>query len=399
VLAELRAAKLPRTYWLVWWGTLVNRLGGFIVPLLTIYLMKQRNLDAAEAGGVAMGFGIGQVGASIVGGQLADRVGRRASLLISLFGGSIAMVALGQARDLLAIRLLVIAVGFIGEIYRPAVAAIVSDVVEPAKRQVAFGYLYWAVNLGFAAASAIGGLLADHDFQLLFYFDAATTAAYGLIVAFYVPETRPANPPARDPEVVAAESPWRDPQLLLLVLLGFASAFMILQIGAPLSAHMTWQGFAPSTYGFVMAGNGVLIVLLQPRLSRWSAQHDASRVLAGASLLFGVGMLAHGLAPIALAHLAAVAIWTTGEILDSPTKSAVLAGLAPTHARGRYQASMVFAWGLAQIAAPKLGTWIWEYAGHGVLWGGCFGLSIGVAALYLATGPSRRRRLATAKPP
>ena len=26
----------PRAYWYVWWGTLVNRLGGFVIPLLTI---------------------------------------------------------------------------------------------------------------------------------------------------------------------------------------------------------------------------------------------------------------------------------------------------------------------------------------------------------------------------
>lgn len=88
------ASFAPRSFWVVWWGTLVNRLGGFVIPLLTIYLIEVRKLSVAEAGGIVSVFGAGNMIASFVGGQLTDRLGRRATMLVSLFGGAAAMAGL-----------------------------------------------------------------------------------------------------------------------------------------------------------------------------------------------------------------------------------------------------------------------------------------------------------------
>lgn len=387
-------AALPRAYWLVWWGTLINRLGGFVVPLLTVYLLRVRTLDVDVVGTIMMGFGAGQVAASIVGGQLADRLGRKPTLLISLVGGAAVMIGFGQARDLAAVRVLVVAVGFVGELYRPAVAALVTDVVPAERRLVAFGYLYWAVNLGFAVASALGGLVADHDFRILFYADAATSLVYAVIIALRVPETRPALPPRKNHAL--ADSPLTDLHFMIYMALAFCGAFVLLQSGAPLTAHMTWQGFAPSTIGLVMAVNGVAIVVLQPSLTRLAGRFPSSRVLAIASVLGGAGMAIHGVAAVAMVHAGAVVMWTIGEMLDSPVRSSLVAQMAPTAARGRYQGMMVLSWGLAQIAAPKLGTWVWKHAGPAVVWGGSCALGVVIAALYLATARSRERRLARA---
>jgi MFS family permease len=389
--ATVRRAA-PRVFWFVWWGTLVNRLGGFVVPLLTIYLTKMRGATVAEAGAVVSFFGAGQVAASIVGGQLTDRVGRRATMLVSLFGGAFAMAALGQARELTEISVCVTAVGFVGELYRPAVAAFISDVVPPGQRLHAFGVLYWAINLGFAFAGTVGGLIADIDFSILFYVDAATSAAFGVIIALNVPETRPAR--ETHTTTRARVSPFADGQFMIFVALNFASALIAMQTQAALSAHMTWQGFSPSTFGMVIAVNGVLIIVLQPLLTSWIARFEPSRVLAVSALLFGGAMAIHGIAPVALAHAGAVMVWTIGEILESPTKSAIVAQMAPVSARGRYQGMLVMSWGLAQVAGPRLGTWIWQHAGPPVLWNGCFALGIAIAAALLATGPARARRLA-----
>src|SRR3954463_2749568 len=175
------AAVAPRTYWYVWWGTLVNKLGGFVDPLLTIYLTTVRHFSVSEAGGVVSVFGAGAIGASLTGGYLSDRFGRKITLVTSLFGGAAALTALGLARDTTAIVVLVGVTGFVAELYRPAVSAIVADVVPIAQRAKAYGLLHWVINIGFAVAAVIGGLLADLDFTLLFIADAATMAIYGVI--------------------------------------------------------------------------------------------------------------------------------------------------------------------------------------------------------------------------
>lgn len=386
------AASAPRTYWYVWWGSLVNRLGGFVAPLLTIYLTTQRHLAVDKAGAIVMWFGAGQVAASIAGGQLTDRVGRRATMLLSLFGGAIVMVALGRARGLSEITVLVAALGFIGELYRPAVFAFVADVTPPETRLYAFGLLYWAINLGFAVAASVGGFVADYDFSLLFYVDAATTFLFAVLIAFKVPETRPTA--VRGPVDAPSVSPLLDRQFMMFVTLSLFGSIIAMQAGATLSAHMTWQGFSASTYGLVLAVNGVLIIVLQPFLTRWTGKGDPSRVLALSVMLYGVAMAAHGLAPIALAHAGAVAIWTLGEIIESPMKGSIVSDMAPASARGRYQGTLVMTWGLAQMIGPRLGTWLWTHEGPAVVWDGSLALGTVTAILYLVTGPARRRRMA-----
>ena len=166
-----------------------------------------------------------------------------------------------------------------------------------------------------------------------------------------------------------------------------------MQLGSVLPAHMAWQGFSSATYGLVMAVNGLMIIIVQPLMISWSSRRDAQRIMIAAALLYGVGLVAHGLAPIALAHAAAVMIWSMGEILESPTRSAVVAAMAPASARGRYQGMFVMTWGFGQMIGPKVGTYIWQDVGPGALWAACAGLAVIVALTLWATAAPRRARM------
>jgi MFS family permease len=387
------AAVAPRAYWYVWWGTLVNKLGGFVIPLLTIYLITVRHVSVSEAGGIVAVFGAGSIAASLVGGYLSDRLGRKITLMISLFGGAIAISVLGQLRDLHAITAMVGAVGFVGELYRPAVLAIVADVVPPAQRVQAYGLLHWVINIGFAFAAVIGGVLASVDFTILFVADAATMAIYGVIVLVAVPETRP--PVATHAAAAPASPSWiTDREFVVFVAIMFALVLLPLQSSAPLAAHMTWQGFTPAAFGGAIAVNGVLIIALQPTISTWSARHDPTRMLIAAALFYGVGLALHGAATNLALHAAAVTVWTMGEILESPTRSSIVAAMAPADARGRYQGAVAMTFGAGQLVGPKLGTWVWQREGPGTLWASCLVLGGLVALALAATGPARRRHMA-----
>ena len=101
----------------------------------------------------------------------------------------------------------------------------------------------------------------------------------------------------------------------------------------------------------------------------------------------------HGLASTLWLHGAAVTVWTLGEILEAPARSTIVAAMAPTSARGRYQGAVVLSFGLARLVAPKLGTWTWEHQGPSTLWASCLALGILVALGHAAAAPARRRRL------
>ena len=84
------------------------------------------------------------------------------------------------------------AVGLVAELYRPAVQAMVADIVPEAQRLRAYGLLYWAVNLGFSLSPLIAGFVARQSYLALFVADAVTTFVFAAIILWRVPETLPA---------------------------------------------------------------------------------------------------------------------------------------------------------------------------------------------------------------
>src|SRR3990170_1089612 len=136
-------------------------------------------------------FGAGSFIAQFTGGELADRLGRHPVMLMGFFITPIFMITFGLARDLALISIATLIVGFFTDLYRPAVGAAIADLVPSESRTRAYGYNYWAINLGAAIAPVIAGLLANYTYLALFIGDALTTLAFGLIVYFGIRETRP----------------------------------------------------------------------------------------------------------------------------------------------------------------------------------------------------------------
>ncbi len=389
-LIEVRRS-LPDVYWVVWVGTLVNRMGGFVMPLLTFYLTKERGFSVATAGRIVALFGAGAVVAALVGGVLADRLGRRPTMLLSMVGGGVLMIGLGFARDIWWIAANTFLLGIAGELYRPAVFAFVSDVVPAKDRLRAFGYLYWVINLAFAAAILIGGLMARWSYTALFIGDAVTMFGFAVLVAVKLPETRPTEHDgqgggARLADVLA------DRTFMIFWALTFGLTMMFYQSTVALSAHLTAQGFDEAAFAALIAINGVLIVLLQPMATAWSARFDRGRVLAFAAMAIGAGFALHGASSIVAVHCAAVVMWTIGEIVLAPINSTTVASLSSAEARGRYQGVFGMSWGLASCLGPLGGSEVMDRVGADALWLGCLGVGLVCAIGYVASAPGRRAR-------
>src|SRR6188472_44711 len=87
------AAMFPRAVWLLFIGTLINRFGGFVLVFLILYLTRS-GFSAAQAGLAVGAYGVGGIAAALIGGFLADRIGRRGSIALSMVSAAIAIVAL-----------------------------------------------------------------------------------------------------------------------------------------------------------------------------------------------------------------------------------------------------------------------------------------------------------------
>jgi MFS family permease len=389
------AGGLPRTFWVLCAGMLVNRAGSFVLPFLAVYLTRVRGYSAASAGVVAACYGAGGILASLIGGYFADHAGRRITMLGALTLGGLGMMSLALVRDIRLIAPAVFVVAMAGEAYRPAMLAAVGGLVPSAERVRALGILYWVINIGFSIGATLGGALATVSYSLLFVGDGLTSLLFAALIARAVPETRPlashgAGHTPRSPvrEFVA---PFMDVPFALFILLSVCIMLVFMQHITALPIDIGARGISAASLGAVLAVNGIAIVILQPLVAPALQRRNRSRMLAIGGVLIGAGFglnaLAHGAALFALGVL----IWSIGEIFVLPIGNAVVADVAPSHMRGRYQGAYGLSFGLAGLCAPLIGTWTMQRLGAPALWLACLAMGLAVAIGHLLLAPRLTR--------
>ncbi len=387
--------RLPSAFWALWTCQLVNRLGGFVQPFLVLYLTQDRQVSASTAGGVVAAVGAGSVTSQFIGGWLTDRIGRRNTMLIGFLGTAAALIALGQAAAMPVIWTTAFVVGLMADLFRPAVSATVADLLGPAERVRAYGLLFWAINLGFSISTVSAGVLSRLGFGPLFWINAGTSVVAALIIWRMVPETRPALPDTGRRALLPVAL--RDLTLLAVIAVNIVYASVYFQGYSTLPLVMADDGLANSTYGLVIALNGIVIVLAQPFAVRLLGRRDPSAVLAGAMLSVGLGFGLGGLVHEWWGYAASVVVWTAGEIGFATVFGAIVADLAPVDLRGGYMGLTGTAWGFGSIAGPLIGTVTLDGAGRTAVWSACAVLGVAMFAAQIALAPALRRRAAVAR--
>ena len=382
------AAGLPPVFWWLFLGVLLMALATFVFPFLALFL-RGRGFSKEQTGLVVALFGAGSIPAGPLAGWLADKVGRRPTLVGALVGAA-AMTALLPAissAPLIAVATLVLGVAV--HAYWPAANAVVADLLPPERYADAFGLMYWERNAGIAISFAVGGAVAAGGFGRLFLADAATTLLFAAVVLLRIPETRPV---AAAPSAVARGwgAALQDRHLRNLMVLNVALLLALFQFMVAVPIVMTQHGLTSADYGLAMAVNGTLIVLLQPWTGRYAQRFDPAHVLAAASLLVGCGYAAYTVCVETWQYAAATALWSLGEILMVPAVSALVAQLSPPDLRGRYQGLFSLSFGLGLALAPAIGGTCLERLGANALWAGAAGLCALVAVGHLAAGRLRR---------
>jgi MFS family permease len=393
------AGGLPRQFWFLWTGTLINRLGAFVVIYLAIYLTQALHFTQSQAGLVLGAYGVGGAVGTMTGGVLADRWGRRPTLLTAQFGAAALMLALGFAEGFWQLAAGALLLGLFAEGVRPAFQAMMIDIVPDRDRIRAYSLNYWAINLGFASAAVLAGFAAQFDYLLLFLVDAGTTLVTALISLIFLAETRPARtgrpaPGRRSPRGPGLGTVFRDRVFIGFVALNFCIVLVIMQHMSTLPIAMSADGLGPATFGWVIAVNGLMIVAGQLFVPKLIAGHNRNRILALATLIMGLGFGLNAFAGTVALYALSVVIWTLGEMLQTPANSTLIAELSPAALRGRYQGVNSLSWSGAAALAPIAGGFVQQHLGSTVLWLGCAGIGVVVAAGQLASGPARERRAA-----
>ncbi|HEY6843097.1 MAG TPA: MFS transporter [Thermoanaerobaculia bacterium] len=378
---------LPPPAWVLLGGTFINRFGTFVIPFLVLYLTR-RGYSITQAGLGVGAYGAGHVLASLLGGHLADRIGRRNTIVLSMFGSAAAMLALSQAQRLPAILAGACLAGTMAEMYRPASHALLVDLVGPAHSVFAFGMYRFAVNLAFAAGPATAGFLADRSFLYLFIGDAATSMVYGFIALFALPHgLRSDMKGERVGEAIRVAS--KNPPFLFLLAATFLLTLVDFQLTSTFALHVKSLGYPPRVYGLLVSENGLLIICFELLITMYVQRFSPQPVIALGYFLAGAGFALTGVARTIPALAATVVIWTFGEMFSSPMVVGFVAQIAPEQYRGRFMGLLTVSWSFGMLFGPPLGTIIFA-RNPAILWAGCALLGVTSATLLLA---SRGRKI------
>ncbi|MFE5890779.1 MDR family MFS transporter [Streptomyces sp. NPDC002285] len=385
-LAALRRATretvsgLPREFWWLWTSTLVNRLGAFVATFMALYLTLDRGYSATYAGLVAALHGLGGVVSSIGAGVMTDRLGRRPTLLVAQASTAVSVAVLGFVHHPVAIAAVAFVVGAASNASRPAVQAMMADIVRPEDRVRAFSLNYWAINLGFAISSMAAGFIAEVSYLAGFLIEAGMTAVCAVVVFVKLPESRPERTKTEKAgeDEVRLGTVLRDRRFMSVVGLSFLVALIFQQGSVGLPVAMGEAGFSAADYGLAIAVNGVLIVALQIPVTRFIERRDAGRILIVSSLLAGYGFGLTAFAGSVGVFALTVCVWTLGEMLNAPTQTGLVVRLSPAQGRGRYQGMYTLSWSVAALVAPLMSGLVIDRFGAEWLWGLC--AVIGTAA-------------------
>jgi MFS family permease len=240
------------------------------------------------------------------------------------------------------------------------------------------------VNIGWASGTALGGVLADWSWRLLFLGDGVTTLAFGALVYLAIPETRPeavvlppeppsaagaTGSPARSVFGRGPTNPLRDGVFLATTLAGFLLTMVFCSHLTVLPLTVTQSaGYPAVVFGLLASVNGVLIALFEISITERLKPFRRLRLAALGSFLVAVGFGMIGLVMHWAWFLLAVVVFTAGEILSSPQAMAFIADWAPPEVRGRYPSFYQAMWSVAFAVNPAIALPLHAALGERAFW-------------------------------
>jgi MFS family permease len=344
---------LPRNVYVLFLARIINSIGSFVYPLMTILLTQKLGYSADRAGTITtVAIAAGGIG-MLIGGKIADHVGRKKLFIITSVLGALTFIAcafLGQSKSIVY---LIIAGNFISIAQWPTVDAMVTDSTNKENRQNAFSLLYLGTNIGIAVGPLIAGFLINEHLMWFFLLDGITTLLSLIPVIIFIKDTKPTKEqidaiPETDNERAEKGSVFRA-FLKRPLLIAFTSIIVLFTIvyaqytfGLPLFANSIYGIDGPKIYGLLMSVNAVMVVVLTIFVISFTKKLPplVSITIGGFLYACGFGML-YFTGNIYLLIVSTI-IWTLGEIINTVNIEVFIANNAPVTHRGRFFALITF---------------------------------------------------------
>ncbi|MCC6754221.1 MAG: MFS transporter [Saprospiraceae bacterium] len=377
---------LHRNSWLLASVQLVNRAGTMVVPFMSMYLTQHHGVSMTKAGFVLACFGMGSIAGSLLGGRLADRYGFYRIMVLTLFLGGLSFIALSFIQSYWWICFGTFVMAVINEAFRPASMAAISAYSAPESLTRSGSLVRLSVNLGWAFGAAVGGWIAAHNYQLLFWVDGITNLSAAGLILLALPRVEPARAHTKEKERDSNSiSPFRDHFFLRFVLLNCLFGICFFQLFTTLPVYLKAElALGETAIGWVMAINGLLIAAFE-MVAVFSLEHIRKlKLIAAGTFVTGLAFVVFNVLPLPALQLALISsvILTAGEILAMPFLLSYTMSRSTPATIGQYASLYTMSYSVAHVLGSYSGGAVADRLGFSVLWWSVGGLSTIVALTY-----------------
>lgn len=350
----------PRAFKVLLASALIeNAAFGLFIPYFSLYMKNDLGIEEVLIGVVLMGYTISGIPAMIVGGVLADRIGRRTVLLTSLGLMSFTILMYFFAFSFETMFIVALVDSFVGTMYMPAANAMIADVIPSPQRPKAFSALRIAWNTGIVFGPVLGAIIVvASSIKVLFLFGSAILFSAFIMNLLFIPETKPKDTGEeitfRKVFAVASDRPF-----LLLCALSSVFWFFFSQWMSVLPIYATEQlGVEEYLFGLVFAVSAVMVVFFQIPVTSMTETRKRSGVLLVGQIIGAAGFGLIFLSWDFYSLLVCVVIITAGEIVYMSIVSAIIADMSPESRRGIYMGFSGFIQTLGGGIGFLFGMWL-----------------------------------------
>ncbi len=372
VMRTVRTMTFP--VWVLLIGTLVNTVGSFLMLFLTLYL-TQKGFQPFHAGLALGAWGAGRIAGAFIGGTIADRMGYRFAMALSMFSTAALITALIGAANIgnpWLVVLAALAAASLNGIWRPPAQAMITEATPPEQLVMVMAFWRLAFNVGVLVAPVLGALLSRVSWDLLFWVEAGSSALFGLLVLTALRSVPPAaDTPAATDEAAPPASygrVLRDGAFVLFLFALLVNGIVYIQGPATLSLHLDALGYRPEVFGALVSLNALTVICLEVPVTKVTQRWQPRTAVATGMALTGIGLalwsVEMGIAGLVVATL----VWTMGEVVASPSMFAYPGVIAPAHLRARYIAATTVANQIGYSVGPVIGTALFAGVGGAVFW-------------------------------
>lgn len=357
----------------VWWLaliTLINRAGTMVIPFLSLYLTTSLNFTLSDVGWIMSAFGLGSVVGSWLGGRLTDKIGYYKVMVFSLLTTGLLFIALQFLTTFLSFCIGILLVMLVADMFRPAMFVALSAYSKPENKTRSVTLIRLAINLGFSAGPAIGGIIITTlSYGGLFWVDGITCilATFVLINVLNPKTTKTLD----DIKVLNPKSAYHDKAFLIFLaaMVLFGIVFLQYFSTMPLYYKEAHQ-LTEFEIGILLGMNGFLIFVFEMPLIKWleNTTFTKTGLMLFGAILTGLSFIILNVTSWVGVLIIGMLLMTFGEMIAFPFSNAFAMDRAKKGNQGEYMALYSIAFSIAHIFGHNAGLQMTNKLGFDNTW-------------------------------